>query len=134
MLAARPRCDSLACVTHEYTLLVGGVVIPGAGAEDATALAWAAGTVLAVGSDAEIHAISRGDSLVVDLRGAVVAARDVPLEVGGPADFDVFERDPRAGQGERPREPVATVLGGHVIRGGLPGLGVAGEGHRTFGP
>lgn len=120
-------------MTHEYTLLVGGLVIPGGGAEDATALAWAAGIVLAVGSDAGIRAISRGDSLVVSLHGAVAVARDVPLEVGGPADFEVFARDPRAGTGEPRPEPLAVVRGGHVVRGALPGLGAAAGGHRTFG-
>ena len=40
-------------VTHEYALLVGGLVLPGGTEPDATALAWAGGTVLAIGSDAD---------------------------------------------------------------------------------
>lgn len=39
-------------VTHEYTLLVGGTIVPGDGAPDATAIAWAAGVILALGTDA----------------------------------------------------------------------------------
>jgi hypothetical protein len=115
-------------MTHEYTLLVGGLVLPGGGAEDARAIAWAAGTVLALGSEEEVRAISRGDSLVVNLRGAVIAAGGVPLEIGGPADFDVYERDPRTAPAA---SPVAVVRGGHAVRGSLPGLEPPGD--RTFG-
>lgn len=94
-------------VTHEYTLLTGGTVIPGGGAPDATAIAWAGGTVLAIGSDAEVRAISRGDSHFGDLAGTTViplapeAQPEWPtravLEVGGPADLAVVTGDPRQG-------------------------------------
>ena len=112
-------------MTHEYTLLVGGRVLPGGSAPEATAIAWAAGTVLMLGSDAEIHAISRGDSHLVELGGAFVVpgdsvgpAGDGVLEIGGPADLDVFDGDPRGGG----LEPVAVVRAGRVIEGSLPGL------------
>jgi predicted amidohydrolase YtcJ len=92
-------------VTHEYTLLVGGVILPGGDAPEASAIAWAGSTVLAIGSDAEVRAISRGDSHFVDLRGAWVIplapggepewpARGM-LEVGGGADMAVLDGDPR---------------------------------------
>jgi hypothetical protein len=68
-------------MTHEYTILVNGVVeghreaasatpIATATAEArATAVAYAGGVVLAVGTDDEIRAISRGDSRLIDLEG-----------------------------------------------------------------
>jgi predicted amidohydrolase YtcJ len=113
-------------MTHEYTLLVGGVVLPGADGPDATAIAWAGDTVLAIGSDAEVRAISRGDSHVVDLRGTAVipVAGDAEaswptvgrLEVGGPADLAILEDDPR-----RARLRVrAVVRAGHVVQGSMP--------------
>lgn len=102
-------------MTHEYTLLVGGVVLPGGGAPEATAIAWAAGTILAIGTDAEIRAISRGDSHVVELSGLVVVPMGARLEVGGPADLQVLHA---GGAGE----PVAVVHAGRVVEGSLPGL------------
>jgi predicted amidohydrolase YtcJ len=115
-------------VTHEYALLVGGLVLPGGTEPDATALAWAGGTVLAIGSDAEIRSISRGDSHVVELRGAVVVplgdhdevAWPAParLVVGGAADIAVLDGDPRA----RTPRILALVRGGHIARGAFPGL------------
>jgi hypothetical protein len=117
-------------VTHEYTLLVGGTVLPGEGHEPVTAIAWAAGVVLALGSDADVVAISRGDSVRVDLGGAFVVplgTRDEPawpseaaLEIGGPADLAILGADPRAQAGPAP--PILAVLrDGHVTRGRLPG-------------
>ncbi|HEY5629123.1 MAG TPA: hypothetical protein VIR16_06400, partial [Candidatus Limnocylindrales bacterium] len=60
-------------MTHEYTILLGGRVhvtpaLPGAGdrpeawgqASGPTAIAWADGTVLAVGTDAAVRSMSRG--------------------------------------------------------------------------
>ena len=106
-------------MTHEYTILHGGVVIPGGGAPDARAICWAGDTVLLVGSDADALAISRGDSHFIDLAGAVVAAMadDARLEVGAPADFAVLATDPRLG----PTQTLALVRGGRVVDGELPG-------------
>jgi hypothetical protein len=64
-------------MTHEYVILVGGRVAPGrseAGfrGEVATALAWAADRVLAVGRDEDVRSISRGDSTFLDLGGRIV--------------------------------------------------------------
>jgi hypothetical protein len=69
-------------VTHEYVIGLGGIVAsgtpgdPGASGPDdaspATAIAWAADRVLAVGSDADVRSISRGDSIFIDLAGCTV--------------------------------------------------------------
>ena len=99
-------------MTHEYTLLLGGTVIPGDGSPDATAIAWAAGVILAVGSDAAIRAISRGDSVTIALDGAVVIAAGEPLEVGAPADLEIHARDPRAATARGGRDPGFAVAGG----------------------
>jgi hypothetical protein len=108
-------------VTHEYTLLVGGRVLPGGDAPAATAIAWAGDTVLALGSDEEVRAISRGDSHVVDLRGATVipmppdveatSPTSATLEVGGRADLAILRDD----------RPIAVVRGGILVSGSLPG-------------
>jgi hypothetical protein len=102
-------------VTHEYTILTGGVIHAGEPRPRHTALAWAAGTVLAVGDDASVLAISRGDSRHVDLGGVVVrplAGGD--LEPGDPADFEIRDA---AGVTTR-----AIVRGGHVVEGEFPGI------------
>jgi hypothetical protein len=109
-------------MTHEYTILTGGIItaasgVAGAGGRDtgATAIAWAAGIVLAVGDDATVLTISRGDSRIVDLRGATVQPLNAAtLEPGDPADFEI--RDGTAAT------PVAVVRGGHVVEGAFPGL------------
>lgn len=112
-------------MTHEYTLLVGGTVVCGAGHRDQTAVAWALATVLAVGSDESVHAISRGDSRVLSLGGAfAVAADGGVLEAGADADLDVYSVDPRAAvtaPGQVP-EPIAKIRGGNVVAGSLPQL------------
>ena len=92
-------------MTHEYTLLIGGTVITGRDEPDASAIAWAADTVIALGSDDEVRGTSRGDSHVMDLEGAIVVAlgngpdacwpTKATLEIGGPADLAVLDRDPR---------------------------------------
>ena len=117
-------------MTHEYTLLVAGIVLPGGDEPDATAIAWAAGIVLAVGSDEAVRAISRGDSLLVDLAGATVvpSGRDVGtvwpthgrLEVGGAADLCVLDRDPR--QTGPPVRVLARFRDGRLASGTVPGL------------
>jgi predicted amidohydrolase YtcJ len=99
-------------VTHEYTLLLGATVLPGGGQPPCEALAWAAGTILALGTEADIQAISRGDSGVMTFPGAYVVPLDEPLDVGSAADLLVFERDPRQVD---PGEPQAVIRGGHVV-------------------
>ncbi|HET9757381.1 MAG TPA: hypothetical protein VFP66_12815 [Candidatus Limnocylindrales bacterium] len=119
-------------MTHRYTLLIRGTVISGRDEPDVPAIAWAADTVIALGSDDDVRGISRGDSHVIDLRGATVVALDGPdvlwtpdatLEVGGHADLAVLESDPRrmdAPAGQR-MSALAVVRGGRVVAGRLPG-------------
>ena len=113
-------------MTHLYTVLVGGRIARGGDLRDATALVVAADTVLFVGTDEEAAAVSRGDSMTVELAGAeIVATGD--LEVGSPADFDVVHRDGSA-----------RVRGGRLVAGALPGWhdhGAGGEhDHGADGP
>lgn len=117
-------------MTHQYTLLVGGTILPGPGRPTCSAIAWAEGTVLALGSDDQVHAVSRGDSEVVDLRGAYVLPigpmdrADWPpsaaLEIGASADLAILSADPRAGGALR-GPGVTIVRGGHAVIGRLPG-------------
>lgn len=95
-------------MTHEYIIALGGRVhtlaVADAGIEGdadtqpASAIAWAADHVLAVGPDEVVRGISRGDSIFLDLDGCVVtaAAATAPpgLEVGSPADLDIWDADP----------------------------------------
>ena len=120
-------------MTHRYTLLIRGTVILGRGEPDVSAIAWAADTVIALGSDDEVCGTSRGDSHVIDLGGASVVALgqgtdarwppDATLEVGGRADLAVLESDPRrvSGPAEQRLPALALVRGGHVVAGRLPG-------------
>jgi hypothetical protein len=112
-------------VTHEYTVLHGGLVItldgaaptdaasraagmPDAAGRRATAIAFARDRIIAVGSDAEVVPLAGSDSQVVDLGGRVV----VP-------GF----RDPHAhpiGEGVDAAKP---LIGGETdMRGGLRAL------------
>jgi predicted amidohydrolase YtcJ len=61
-------------MTHEYTVATGGHILGGTGTGSATALAWAEHTILAVGDDSEVRAVSRGDSTFLDLAGRAVSA------------------------------------------------------------
>ena len=133
-------------MTHLYTLLTGGTVLPGGDAPAAAAIAWAGDTVLAVGSDETVRAISRGDSHAFELGGAFVvplgeaADNDVAwpsagkLEIGGRADLAVLDGDPRVGvsggPGASPIRTLALVRGGRVVAGMLPG----GTGHGMHRP
>jgi predicted amidohydrolase YtcJ len=120
-------------VTHRYTLLIRGTVISGRDEPDVSAIAWAADTVIALGNDDDVSGTSRGDSHVIDLRGASVvglgegpAARwppDATLEVGGRADLAVLEGDPRLmdAHAQHQLSPLALVRGGRVVAGRLPG-------------
>lgn len=126
-------------MTHRYTLLIGGTVIPGGGEADATAIAWAGDTVLAIGTDDEVRAISRGDSHLFDLGGAyvsplepgtnVVSPTGAQLALGDRADLAVLDGDPRRPDVGAPATPqprtLAIVRGGRVVAGALPG----GTGH-----
>jgi predicted amidohydrolase YtcJ len=114
-------------------LLVGGTVISGREEPDVSAIAWAADTVIALGSDDDVRGTSRGDSHVIDLAGAVVIGlgqdpdarwpSDATLEVGGRADLAVLESDPRQidAPAGRPLSTRALVRGGRVVAGMLPG-------------
>ncbi len=60
-------------MTHEYTILYDAVVLTGDEAcPRATALAWAADTLLAVDDTATVRAISRGDSRFIALPGRLI--------------------------------------------------------------
>ena len=112
-------------MTHEYTLLLGATVLPGGERPACGALAWAEGTILALGSAEDVRAISRGASHVMTLPGRYVAPLDAPLEVGGPADMVVLATDPRVRHaGTHPgagssRAVLAVVRGGHVVEGSV---------------
>ena len=125
-------------MTHLYTLLVGGVVLPGRDEPAVSAIAWADGTIIALGSDDDVRSISRGDSHLIELDGAAVIPLaegaeahwppDATLAVGGGADLAVVGADPRGltGRAGRRLEALALVRGGRVVAGRLPG----GGGHR----
>jgi hypothetical protein len=117
-------------VTHEYTLLIGATVLPGAGEAPAEAIAWAAGVVLAIGTDEQVLGISRGDSLTLDVGGrfvipigpdddGIVWPPSRTLEIGSAADLAILEVDPRAPSSAGP-PPLAILRAGHAVRGSLP--------------
>ena len=115
--------STLASVTHEYTILFGGTVIPGGDVPEGSAIAYALDTVLLVGSDDDVRSISRGDSHFIDLHGAFVVPAGEAIEAGGAADFVVLDGDPRVVRAEA--RTLAVVQGGRVVRGRLdrPGAG-----------
>ena len=98
-------------MTHEYTILTGATVLPGSGRDPCEAIAWAEGTVLALGSEAEVRAISRGDSHLIAYPGAFVVPLGEVLEIGGPADLMVLAGDPRSDPGTA--APLAVFHRGH---------------------
>lgn len=102
-------------MTHEYTFLLGATILPGAGRAPCEAVAWAHGTVLALGTDAEVRAISRGDSHVLGYPGAFVVPLGEGLDVGGPADMMVLAGDPRTGAGAA--APLAVIRHGRPADG-----------------
>ncbi len=86
-------------MTHEYTVATGGTVLAAGDPADVppTAIAWAADRVLAVGSDADVRAISRGDSTFLAMDGCAVtpapsdpaaAQRLVRTAIGSGRAFD----------------------------------------------
>lgn len=102
-------------MTHQYTVATGGIILGGGESSPRTAVAWAHGTILAVGDDATVRAISRGDSTFVDLAGYAVSpgrdaaaaraqlvasvrdgapARVGELEPGSSADLLIWSHDP----------------------------------------
>jgi predicted amidohydrolase YtcJ len=118
-------------VTHRHTLSIRGTVISGRDEPDVTANAWAADTVIELGSD-EVRGTSRGSSHVIDLGGSSVVALgerpdvlwppDATLEVGGRADLAVLESDPRRmdAPAVKRMSALALIRGGCVVAGRLP--------------
>ena len=105
-------------MTHEYVIALNGVVLgtgaAGTGAAGAasggppTALAWAADRVLAVGADAAVRAISRGDSTFLDLAGCAIT----PL----PGDVEAAEQLVRHAVAEgRPFDPVRLLAAAGLL-------------------
>jgi len=129
-----------AAMTHEYTVATNGVVLGSLDAA-ATAVAWAADTILAAGDDASVRAISRGDSTFVDLGGRAISAGADPvaaqsalraavacggvadtiarlgrIEAGAPADLLIWSHDPTA---MAPTEAEGLAVVGTVRAGRL---------------
>ena len=76
-------------MTHEYVIGLSVTVHSALGTgEAATAVAWAADHVLAVGADDAVRAISRGDSTFLDLDGCVVT--ELPTD---PTQADLLVRE-----------------------------------------
>ena len=93
-------------MTHEYVIALNGHVEPDPGGEsEETAVAWAAGAVLAVGPNDVVRAISRGDSRFLDLHGCLVT----PLPEA-PSQADSLIREKRAQGAEVARLLVESGL------------------------
>jgi predicted amidohydrolase YtcJ len=139
MTASCVACEgTMSPMTHEYTVATNGIVLGGSTRGTATALAWAEDTILAVGDDTTVRAVSRGDSTFVDLAGRAVSAGLDPadateqmreavrrgdrelgvaaLEPGSPADLLIWSHDPRGLDpgGADLLHVVGTVVGGHL--------------------
>ena len=118
-------------MTHRYTILTGGLVLPAADEPAVSAIAWAGDTVIALGGDEAMRSLSRGDSWFVDLDGACVIAlgegdpawpAGATLDVGGRADLAILATDPRTADEAAARPSVVAVIrGGRVVAGRLPG-------------
>jgi predicted amidohydrolase YtcJ len=118
-------------VTHLYTILVRGTVLPGRDAPPVSAIAWAGDTVIGLGSEADVRAMSRGDSDFVDLAGAFVVPLGLPgdavwppaatLEIGDRADLAIVADDPRLDDpGARAGSTIALIRDGVIVAGRLP--------------
>lgn len=93
-------------MTHEYVIALNGHIEPDPGGDsEETALAWAAGAILAVGPDDVVRAISRGDSTFLDLGGCLVT----PLP-DAPSQADSLVREKRAGAADIARVLVESGL------------------------
>ncbi len=93
-------------MTHEYVIALNGQVEPDPGGDsEETALAWAEGSVLAVGPNDVVRAISRGDSHFLDLCGCLVT----PLP-DAPSQADSLIREERATGAEVARLLVESGL------------------------
>lgn len=93
-------------MTHEYVIALNGHIEPDPGGDsEETALAWAADSVLAVGPDEVVRAISRGDSTFLDLAGCLVT----PLP-DAPSQADSLIREKRAEGAEVARLLVESGL------------------------
>ena len=93
-------------MTHEYVIALNGQVEPDPGGDaEETALAWASDAIIAVGPDAVVRAISRGDSTFLDLCGCVVT----PLPEA-PSHADSLVRENRAKGAEIARLLVESGL------------------------
>jgi hypothetical protein len=86
-------------VTHEYVIGLGGLIAADpTGDGTPTAIAWAADRILAIGPDARVRAISRGDSVFLDLAGCSVTPLpgDTARAVRVLGERGVSATDPRA--------------------------------------
>lgn len=91
-------------MTHEYVIALHGRIEPvgaDARAGAATAIAWAADRVLAVGPDGIVRSISRGDSTFLDLRGCVVTALPADPARAEALLREVMEVEPARGPADR---------------------------------
>ncbi len=95
-------------MTHQYVIALGGRVLgsDSEGEPVATAIGWAAGGVLAVGSDTDVRSISRGDSTFIDVRGCIITQAPAdPIEAqhavqgvtGAGSELERLERTRKAG-------------------------------------
>jgi predicted amidohydrolase YtcJ len=118
-------------VTHLYTILVRGTVLPSRDAPPVAAIAWAGDTVIGLGSEAELRDLSRGDSDFVDLggafvvplgpRGDVVWPPAATVEIGDRADLAIVADDPRLDDpAAKARSAIALIRDGVIVAGALP--------------
>ena len=119
-------------MTHEYIIGLGGRIEPaGEQHEGATAIGWAADSILAVGSDRDVRAISRGDSTFLDLGGCHVTALPEDIEAAMLAARSVApESVPRGDVGTR-LAAAGVLPAGSILETGtradLAFWGIAGE-------